>query len=148
MQILVDKIHKLHIGWNERVLDEVDFYKLCRRFRINVTEMPLNVGGFYYRVGGRDFIAVDSRLRGATRLTVLFHELGHFLFHAPDSGTTANFHHVGRRTRKECEADVFSLCAVIPRYQIETRTGNELIDEGVPPETVIARRTVYQRYGL
>ena len=70
--------------------------------------MPLSTGGFYYRVMGRDFIAVDSRLPSAKKLFVLFHELGHFLFHTPESGATANFHSVGRRTRVECEADLFT----------------------------------------
>jgi hypothetical protein len=97
MRLLAEKINKLKTGWNERALTEADFYRLCRRFKVSVTEMPLSVGGFYYRVGGRDFIAVNSRLAGAEKLAVLFHELGHFLFHAPDSGATANFHRVGRR---------------------------------------------------
>lgn len=66
--------------------------------------MPLRIGGFYYRVMGRDHIAVDSRLAGKAKLAMIFHELGHFLFHAPDSGAMANFQGVGRRTRKEVEA--------------------------------------------
>lgn len=148
MRLLIDKIQRLDIEWNERPLNEIDFYRLCRKFRVRVTEMPLSVGGFYYRVSGRDFIAVDSRIRGSERLTVLFHELGHFLFHAPDNGSTANFHHVGRLTRKECEADVFALCAVIPRYLIEKMTFTELVDDGHPPETAAARRAIYRRYGL
>ena len=121
MRFLTDKIKNLHIGWNERALTESDFYRLCRRFRVKVEETPLATGGFYYRVMGRDFIAVDSRLTPVEKLFVLLHELGHFLFHTPETGATANFHGVGRRTRKECEADVFALCAMIPRAWIETR---------------------------
>lgn len=62
MRFLTEKIRHLKIGWNERELTETDFYRLCRRFKIKVVEMPLRTGGFYYRVMGRDFIAVDSRL--------------------------------------------------------------------------------------
>lgn len=149
MRFISDKIAKLNIGWNERPLSEADLYKLCRRFRIGVQEMPLTVGGFYYRVMGKDYIAVDSKLAKHQKLAVLFHELGHFLFHTPESGATANFHGVGRRTRQEVEADAFSLCAIIPRTWIETRTVEDLIEiEGLPVEMVTERFEIYSRYGV
>lgn len=149
MRFLTDKIIKLNIGWNERPLTEFDFYRLCKRFKIKVQEMPLATGGFYYRVMGRDFIAVDSRLAPAEKLAVLFHELGHFLFHTPETGATANFHGVGRRTRKEREADVFALCALIPRSWIECMPIQELIDDGgFPAEMIAARHKILELYGL
>src|SRR6266478_7308597 len=92
MFFFLDKIKKLRIRWNERPLAESDFHRLCKRYKIRVVEMPLRTNGFYYRAMGRDFIAVDSRLAGPQKLAVLFHELGHFLFHTPESGATANFH--------------------------------------------------------
>src|SRR5258706_2006644 len=147
MRFLTDKIKKLRIGWNERPLTESDFYRLCRRFKVKVVEMPLSTGGFYYRVMGRDFIAVDSRLAPAEKLFVLLHELGHFLFHTPESGATANFHGVGRRTRKECEADVFALCALIPKSRIESRHPQELIDDGLTAGMIEARHAVRAPYG-
>ena len=146
MRFLTDKIKDLRIGWNERPMNEDDFYRLCRRFKINVTEMPLTTGGFYYRVMGRDFIAVDSKLTSVEKLLILFHELAHFLFHTPESGATANFHSVGRRTRKECEADAFALCALIPRKWIETRSPEELINLGFTVEMVAERLKILERY--
>lgn len=148
MQFLTDKITKLNIGWNERPLGEADFYTLCRRFKIGIQEMPLSVRGFYYRVMGKDFIAVDSKLRGAQKLAVLFHELGHYLFHTPETGATANFHGVGRRTRQEREADVFALCAIMPKTVIETRSITELICDGFPAEMIAARNDIYRRHGV
>jgi Zn-dependent peptidase ImmA (M78 family) len=139
MHFLTRKISNLNIGWNEQTLGIADLYSLCKRFEIVVQEMPLDTGGFYYRVNGEDFIAVDSRLSEPKKLFVLFHELGHFLLHTPKSGPTASFNSVGRRTRKECEADVFALCAIMPRTLIETRTAQELIDGGLPPDMVAAR---------
>jgi len=108
--------------------------------------LPLTTGGFYYRVMGRDFIAVDSKLTSVEKLLILFHELAHFLFHTPESGATANFHSVGRRTRKECEADAFALCALIPRKWIETRSPEELIDMGLTGEMVAKRLKILERY--
>lgn len=149
MRFLTEKIRHLKIGWNERELTETDFYRLCKRFKIKVTEMPLATGGFYYRVMGRDFIAIDSKLSQEKKLLVLFHELGHFLFHTPESGATANFHGVGRRTRVEREADVFALCSLIPKKLIETTNPQELVDEGgFTPEIVAERLAVLERYGI
>ena len=125
-----------------------DMYRLCRRFKVAVQEMPLTTGGFYYRVMGRDFIAVDSKLAEPKKLFVLFHELGHFLLHTPESGATANFHRVGRRTRKEREADIFALCCLIPKVQVETRSAQDLIDDGFPPDIVADRFEAYKRHGL
>ena len=149
MRFLTDKIAKLGIGWNELQMNEADFYRLCKRFKITVQEMPLTTGGFYYRVMGRDFIAVDSRLGPQQKLLVLFHELGHYLFHTPETGSTANFHGVGRRTRQEREADAFALCAVIPRLMIESFSTVELIDnEGFTTEMIEERHKILDRYGI
>ena len=149
MRFLIEKISHLRIGWNERPLTEADFYLLCKRFKIDVTEMPLTTGGFYYRVMGKDFIAVDSKLPAAKKLLVLFHELGHFLFHTPESGATANFHGVGRRSRQEREADLFALCALIPKSRIQRDSIQALIDdEGIPEEMIAERCSILERYDL
>jgi len=148
MQFLIEKIATLRFGWNERPLGEADLYRLCRRFKITIEEMPLRTNGFYYRVMGRDFIAIDSKLSGPEKLFVMFHELGHFLLHVPDSGMTANFHGVGRRTRKEREADAFALCALVPKPLVEGRTPQDLIDEGFPAAIVAQRFKLYKQRGI
>ena len=145
MHLLARKISQLKIGWNERPLSEVDFYRLCKRFDVRVIEAPLHTRGFYFRMMGRDIIAVDCRLSGTARLAVLFHELGHFLFHMPESGSAARFHNVGRRTRQEIEADVFALCALIPKTLIESRS----IDDGnIPAEMIAARYEIYRQFRI
>jgi Zn-dependent peptidase ImmA (M78 family) len=149
MHFLADKIKQLRIGWNRKSLGEADLYRICRRFRIQITEMPLRTDGFYYRVKGRDFIAVNSRLAEPMKLLVLFHELGHFLFHTPESGATANFHGVGGLARQEQEADVFALCALLPRRCIEDQTIDELAEaSGLPAEKVVERLEIMNRYGF
>lgn len=148
MLFFLDKISALKIGWNERVLTEADFYRICSRLRIRVDEMPLRPGGFYYRVLGREHIAIDSRLTGTKKLIVQFHELAHCLLHTPESGATANFHGIGRKTRQEREADLFALCAVIPRTSLETRSADELTDDGFDADTIRERLDIFDRYGL
>jgi Zn-dependent peptidase ImmA (M78 family) len=148
MRFLVDKLKSLRIGWNERALTTDDLHRLCRRYRITVQEMPLAVGGFYYRAMGKDCIAVDIRLPERDKLAVLFHELGHYLFHAPETGATASFHHIGGLTREECEADVFALCAMIPRPLIERRSPAELVEDDFPPKMIEDRLAILRRFGI
>jgi Zn-dependent peptidase ImmA (M78 family) len=148
MRFLSDKAHKLEFGWNERPLTEADFHRLCRRFKISVQEMPLRVSGFYYRLMGRDFIAIDSRLTGNERLTVMFHELAHYLFHTPESGATANFHRVGQKTRQEIEADAFALCSIIPMTFITDLPDLTSLDESIPESMLRERIEIFKLHGI
>ena len=149
MNFLVEKISHLKIGWNKRSLTEDDFYRLCRRFKITVQEMPLSVSGFYYCMKRRHFIAIDSKLTAQKKLFVMFHEFAHFLMHVPDTGVTVNFHGIGKKTRKKIEADAFALCALIPRTWIETRSEQEMIeDEGVSLEMLRMRNEIFAKFGI
>ena len=149
MRSIEEKGKGLRVGWGRRPLTEEDFQRLCKRFRVNVTEMPLNSGGFYYRVKGQDHIAIDSRLSGVVKLKVQFHELAHFLLHAPESGATANFLSVGQKTRVEYEADAFALCAIIPRKWLEERSVEEILgSEDIPQEMLTERLGVFLPYGI
>ncbi len=149
MLSIVEKIAQLRSNWNKKPLTEEDFYTLCKRRKITVVEMPLSTNGFYYCVKGRHFIAVDSKLRRPKKLFVMFHEFAHYLMHAPDTGTTANFHGVGKKTRKETEADAFALCALIPKSWIENRSIQEIVeDEGIPAEMLAERLAIYSLRGI
>jgi len=149
MRSIEEKGKSLRVGWGKRPLTDEDFQRLCKRFRVKVTEMPLNSGGFYYRVKGRDHIAIDSRLSGIAKLKVQFHELAHFLLHAPESGATANFLSVGQKTRVEYEADAFALCAVVPRQWLEERSVEEILgSEDIPQEMLTERLGVFLTYGI
>jgi len=149
MQQLVEKIRRLRFSWNNKQLTEADFYRLCRRFRIDVQELPLQTNGFYYCLKGRHFIVIDSRLTGHKKLFVMFHELAHFLMHAPDSGVTANFHGIGKRTRKEIEADAFALCAMLPKSWIEKLLPHEICEhEGISQEMLAERLSIYKNFGI
>lgn len=149
MLFFLDQINELRCGWNKKPLTEDVFHRLCKRKKITVTEMPLRTGGFYYCVKGRHYIAIDSRLKYPEKLFVMFHEFAHYLMHAPDTGTTANFHGVGKRTRKEREADAFALCALIPTVWMIERTAEELHDdEGIPVKMLDERREIFEKYRI
>jgi Zn-dependent peptidase ImmA (M78 family) len=145
MLFFLDKFSGLKCQWNRKPLTEEDFYRLCRRHKVTVQEMPLRVSGFYYCMLGRHYIAINSRLRQPKKLFVMFHEFAHYLFHAPDSGATANFHGIGKKTRKEFEADAFAACALIPRPMVESKSVQELIEiEGLPEDLVRQRIELFR----
>lgn len=136
-------------GWNRKILSEDDFVRACKKFRIGCQFMPLRVRGFYYCVRGAHYIAVDCKLRGWLRPFTMFHELGHFMMHAPESGYTANFAGVGRNTRQEKEADAFAWACVFPLSLLMAKSNSELMEEeGYKPWMVKRRRKVYEQYGI
>lgn len=149
MIFLLDKIKQLKIGWNERPLGEADFYKLCKRHKIVVNEMPLRVSGFYYCVKGGHYIAIDSKLSKGMKLLVMFHEFAHFLMHAPSVNETASYHGIGRKDRKEIEADTFALVAVIPQKWIETMTPDEILERsGLDADQLKERFEIFEKFGI
>jgi Zn-dependent peptidase ImmA (M78 family) len=148
MKLLAHKLYELGIGWNERGFDDAKFFRLCEAFDVNVIEGHLETTGFYYRLLGRDFIVVNSKLAGVEKLFVLLHELGHFLLHVPRSGPAASFFEIGRSTRKEREADIFALCALLPKSTVDRRGLDGLIHDGYPHEIVERRLQVRQRHGF
>lgn len=147
MNLSLSKIKKLDVGWNERPLTEADFFSLCRRFKITVEEMPLRVSGFYYFVMGRHFIAIDSKLPREKKLFVMFHEFAHFLLHVPQGNATADYHGVGRKTRKEKQADAFALCALIPKKHLASAEHNDLATE-FAADLIRERLELFERYGI
>ena len=149
MLFFLNKFSGLKCDWNKKPLTEEDFYRLCKRYKVTAEEMPLRVGGFYYCMLGRHYIAINSRLRHPKKLFVMFHEFAHYLIHAPDSGATANFHGVGKPTRKEFEADAFASCALIPRSMVEKLSVQELIEiEGLPDELVGKRIELFRVHSI
>jgi len=149
MRFLAEKASAACRDWNRKPLTEDDFHRVCRKHKITVVEMPLRTNGFYYCVKKRHFIAINSKLPPMKKLFVMFHELGHFLLHSPDTNATANFHGVGTRGRKECEADAFALCSLIPKSWVAARLPGELIaDEGLSAELVAERFEIYRTRGL
>ena len=149
MLFFLDKISKLRCHWNKKPLNEHDFYRLCRRQKVGVQEMPLRVSGFYYCVLGKHYIAIDSKLKHHEKLFVMFHEFAHYLMHVPDTNETANFHGIGKKNRNEIEADAFAICALIPKPWIENRSIQELIEEeGLPVEIVKERREIYEMFKI
>lgn len=114
--------------WNKRIPTETDFYRECRRHKIKVFHLPLEVPGFYMACHGMRGIYLDFRLRGFKFLLIAFHELAHALFHAPP-GTSASFYMVTPDTKNEFEAEAFAVCALIPEPLLRRMLAGEIEEE-------------------
>ncbi|HMQ03294.1 MAG TPA: ImmA/IrrE family metallo-endopeptidase [Pyrinomonadaceae bacterium] len=147
MKLLLTKIRKLDCGWNERALDENDFFRLCSKHSITVIETAQQTSGFYFSVSGKHFISVSGALRGPRRLFVMFHEFAHFFLHAPYAA--AHFKGVGTKTRQEIEADLFAACAILPQRMIAENSAQALVEElGFPEDLIADRITLFSSYGI
>lgn len=138
------------LGWNLRPLGEDDFFRICRRERIKVEEMPLSVRGFYGVCKGKRFIALDSKMRGVARLFCMFHELGHHYLHAPKSTNSVNYFHLREEPKVKFEADAFAIIALIPQGLLKELMESEDYDEdnGLPSELLKERAELFARYGI
>jgi Zn-dependent peptidase ImmA (M78 family) len=139
---------KLPRWWNTQVPTEGDFYRICRRERIRVVEMPLRVPGYYMACNGRRFIIINSALRGVRWLHVAFHELGHHLLHAPKYAHSA-FFFIDNNTKEHAEAEAFALCTMIPEPLLRRMLACEIEEEyGFTREMLHQRLRVLDLYGV
>lgn len=149
MIFLADIFGKL--GWNKRPLTEDDVRRICRREKIKVVEYPLSgTLGCFFRCGGRNYIAVDSRLRGVQRLYVMLHELGHYFLHVPPDVTVAYFFRLRPDTKQEFEAEVFATIAVLPEPLLRRLISEnaDFAEEGFTKDVVEFRLKVLELYGI
>ena len=108
MNLAITRIKQIIPHFNEQALTENDFWKICENERISVVETHLFVNGFYFSDGHRNFIYLNSALRGIFWLENAFHEIAHHFLHTPPT-----------TQRKEEEARAIALIAILPRGQLE-----------------------------
>jgi Zn-dependent peptidase ImmA (M78 family) len=156
------RIRQAFPKFNLKEITEADFWRACKKFRIIVRQMPLDVDGYHERKRGRYYILINSRLQGKKWLHTALHEFCHYLFDAPDAG--ANFVLYRRRQKydehgcpvrrqedddpRERFADAFATVGFMPLNEL-IRFANEDISED--PELLKlcrARIGVLDDYGI
>lgn len=143
MNLAIKKFRSLRIGWNKKTIGEAETYRLAKRLKVRIQEMPLRVPGFYMTMRGVSFICVDERLSQLLKLKIKLHELGHHILHTGQP----HFYRLDPSMKEECEAEVFALCCLLPRPIVKTKTLTELVDiEGFDPEMVWERWEIYEKY--
>lgn len=127
-------------GWNRRILDLDDFYRLCKRERIATRTLDFRlVKGSYMMFDGAPVIFLKASLRESKLTEVAWHEVGHYVYHAP------GIQCYGRHRKTETQADYVAACALIPKPLLLSRTTDELIDIfGYPLKLIRTRQEIWR----
>jgi Zn-dependent peptidase ImmA (M78 family) len=133
------------MGYNERVFTDDDFDLICEQCGIYVTEQKIKWHGYFTVCEGTPAIVINKRLRGVDRLVVAFHEVGHYLLHAPGTAFFCN----GSVSKSEYEAQRFAAWALIPRPLMEDKTLSEIQEEfGYPTALMRFRQRIFDQSGI
>lgn len=151
MEISYDRICQRIKHFNVRPLSDKDFWRIAKRERIVVKEIPLVVDGYYQKKRGRHFIIINSRLRGMKWLHTAFHELMHYFLDVPMATEEATLYRRSKKTkrplRREEIADAFALMAILPFPELEKLSAEDLHDHPVLAPLVVARLQAYKDFG-
>jgi Zn-dependent peptidase ImmA (M78 family) len=97
-----------------RPLTEQDFYAICRRRGIFVTENGgphMKWNGIYTELDGLPTIIIKKGLTGLERAGTMFHELGHHFLHEPKTC----FADDATIEQAQYEADAFAALCLFPK---------------------------------
>lgn len=98
-----------------------DAFEFCERKGIHVGFGPDFPTGVWVMVGARHFFFVNSAVSGWLVSYVLFHEIGHYLFHAPTGSNVAvEFCDPHMRRKNHIEAEQVAALLLLPPAEIET----------------------------
>lgn len=133
-----------NIGFNQRQLTLADFEIICAQLKILVFYTNSSFDGVSFPRRERRIIVLKENLSGIKGLLVAWHELFHHLcghegirFFLPNCVDKA-----------ELEADLLSLCAVIPKLWLKSKNVTELLEEGFTWELLWQRKEIYERYKI
>lgn len=132
-------------GWNEKILGEDVAIEFCRSNSICIVDdYRLDYGRIvFYK--GYTFILKNPYLEAGMRLWVLWHEIAHFLLHAPQS---SKFSPLVKR-KNDREANYIAAIAMMPRQTIQGRTFHEIEEEyGYPAKLIEIRDQIVKNEGI
>lgn len=149
MNLSLKKLQQKLPRLNEKIYTEADFYRLCKKEKVKVHELPLreNIHGYYSNHRGKVYIVINSRLDKMKWLEVAFHELGHHYLHAPVPNSVF-FDSQNLSNRQELEAQAFALFALIPLPLLKEIENNSLLLEDYPPDLIKQRLRLFQKCGI
>lgn len=130
--------------WNKRPVTEREVRHYCARRGVRIVEGDVGVPGLYTVYGGVPFIVIHPALAPAWRLWVLLHELAHHLLHAPGTQLFDRYF----ETKADHEANFIAAIGMLTLPEIQTKTFNELLEEGYPHELLLLRREYFERYKM
>ncbi len=137
MNLAITRIKKIIPHFNEKPLDESDFWRIVRSEKITVVETDLFINGFYFECEKGAFIYLNSGLRGICWLENAFHELAHHFLHTPPGDE-----------RDEAEARTIALMALLPLSELEKAAVEADDFSEVAGRILHERLQVFAEYGF
>lgn len=149
MNLILTRLFKSIPHLNRRQLTETDFYRLCRKERVNLREMPLreSIYGYYTNARGKAYIVINRSLPQLRWLEVAFHELGHHYLHAPVPQSVF-FDSQNLSHRQELEAQTLALLALIPKTTLEGIENDPDLIFDYPLHLVEERIKLFRDFGV
>lgn len=137
-QVAKDKIEEL----NERVQHEDKALEFCSRHKIYIVEDRRQKYGKLKFYKGYVFLLINPDLSKGWRLWVLWHEIGHFIFHSPRSSSFS----ISTKRKNDREANYVAALVLIPKDIIEMFTPGEIQEEyGYPMELIQIRLDICRK---
>lgn len=131
-----------------RPATEDDFYIYCERHNVRVIFSPAIQSGVYVycELDRSDHIFLSSRLSGWRLRDVMFHELGHQMFHVPTRGSAIEHFDANRcrRNHREAEAVAAYMLLTVPELERSLIDGDYRRDERLA-ELIGVRLELYNR---
>lgn len=148
MNLIIKRLIEFIPHLNSRELTEDDFYKLCRREKVAVREMPLkeNIYGYYTNLKGKSYIVINRNLSKMRWLEVAFHELGHHYLHAPVPQSVF-FNSQDLTHKQEVEAQTLALLALIPQPILQEIENDADVIFDYPLHLIEERIKLFHDYG-
>lgn len=157
MNTLFSRLRQAFPFVTERCGTDDDFYSYCDDNRIEVVHNSQINHGIYVVRGGEHFIFLNSRLTGWMQRYVMFHELGHYLFHVPSLQKpvarsqepevgSAIYGFTSGRNHAEAEATAAYMLLTVPELENALLDGEFRRNERLAG-LIATRLELYREYG-
>jgi Zn-dependent peptidase ImmA (M78 family) len=151
MNLLLSRIREVFPEFNKIAVTTEEFWRVCKKRKVIVRELPLLVNGYYERYLGRDYILLNNKLTPRQWLLTALHEWSHLQFDAPGE---AEHYTLYRRAcglvddPRERFADAFALVAVMPYRDLVRLSREDLSDDVWLMNLCRSRESVRNEFGM
>lgn len=140
--LIEDAVTEQLPDWNQCVKPENAALEFCRLKEIRIVDDKKQKFGKLKFYKGYVFILINPKLSPAMRLWVLWHEIGHFILHSPQ---TSNFSKSMKR-KYDRQANTVAAISMMPKNIIEFLTPEEIQEEyGYPMELIEIRLEILEK---
>lgn len=126
---------------NRRAARESDFFWFCFKKGVEVVFSDSVSAGIYVLYNDEHFIFLNKTLGGLRLRYVMFHELGHYLFHSPSqSRFGAEFFDLHANRRNEDEAETVAALLLFPAGELNSLLQDPEIGDSVHLQQLAGHR--------